>query len=179
MGLEPDPEAAIVARQSGLPVTHAVLEETTFPDETFDAITLHHVVEHLHDPVDTLQICQKILRPGGLISVITPNFRSRGSVIFKRNWYPLQPPFHLVIFTENSLRGALERAGFQESVVHASSFVAESIFSASAKLAAESGATSQEAWQWRIHGKLANIMVYLRSDWSEEVVMTARKSVQR
>jgi hypothetical protein len=91
----------------------------------------------------------------------------------------LAPPFHLVVFTENSLRGALEQTAFRDCVAHASSFVAESIFTASAKLAAESGAPLQEEWCWRIQSKLANMMGYLRSDWSEEIVMTARKSDQR
>jgi SAM-dependent methyltransferase len=168
-----------VARQSGLSVTQAALEETTFPEESFDAITLHHVVEHLHDPVGTLRICRKILRPGGLISVVTPNFRSRGSVIFGRDWYALAPPFHLVVFTENSLRGALEQTAFRDCVAHASSFVAESIFTASAKLAAESGAPLQEEWCWRIQRKLANLLGYFGSVWWVFVVMTARKSDQR
>lgn len=50
-GVEPDPQAARVAReQFGLTVWPGALAEASFPDGFFDAVTLNHVIEHVADP---------------------------------------------------------------------------------------------------------------------------------
>jgi hypothetical protein len=53
------------------------------------------------------------LKPGGQISITTPNFASKGHQIFGRDWFPLDAPRHLALFSPNSLRKALEALGFQ------------------------------------------------------------------
>ena len=73
---------------------------------------MNHVIEHLHDPVDTLRHCWKILKPGGHITVITPNYGSSGHELYGPDWFALDPPRHLVLFTEDSLRRTLESFGF-------------------------------------------------------------------
>jgi 2-polyprenyl-3-methyl-5-hydroxy-6-metoxy-1,4-benzoquinol methylase len=111
-GVEPDPKSAAQAREAGLDVREGLLQQQAFPEAHFDAITMNHVIEHLHDPVDTLRHCWKILKPGGHITVITPNFGSRGHELYGPDWVALDPPRHLVLFTENSLRRAMESCGF-------------------------------------------------------------------
>ena len=111
-GVEPDPQAAARARASGLEVRDGLLQQHSWPDESFDAVTLNHVIEHLHDPLGTLRRSWKLLRPGGWIKVTTPNFGSWGHQKFGADWMPLDPPRHLVLFTENSLRQALAGCGF-------------------------------------------------------------------
>lgn len=114
VGLDTDAIAVEMANRSGLCVHAGVLEETTFPQQHFDAITLTHVIEHLHDPQRSLEICYKMLRPGGVLTVATPNLHSTGHRVFGRNWVHLDPPRHLVLFTPQSLRDTLKRAGFQK-----------------------------------------------------------------
>jgi SAM-dependent methyltransferase len=111
-GVEPDPQAAAEAAAAGLDVRVVVLDTVSLPEAHFDAITLHHVIEHLHDPVGTLRLCRKLLKPGGVISIATPNFNAEGHRLFGKDWFPLEPPRHLLLFTPPSLRQALERAGF-------------------------------------------------------------------
>jgi len=111
-GLEVDAQAVRFAREAGLAVRHEALTEDTFPPERFDAITLSHVIEHLHDPAETLRICRRILCPGGVLWIATPNLGALGRERYGADWLGLDPPRHLVLFTPESLRGLLERLGF-------------------------------------------------------------------
>jgi predicted SAM-dependent methyltransferase len=80
--------------------------------ETFDLVTLSHVIEHLYDPIDVLKTCHKILKPGGRLWLETPNLESKGHEIFGKDWRDLDPPRHLLIFNRSSLIKAIGSAGF-------------------------------------------------------------------
>jgi SAM-dependent methyltransferase len=108
-GVEPDPKARLLGNERGLDVRER-LED--FAGETFEAATLSHVIEHVHDPVATLRACRELLAPGGMIYVDTPNIDAVGHGIYGRHWRGLETPRHLVLFTRASLRRALEQAGF-------------------------------------------------------------------
>jgi hypothetical protein len=71
-----------------------------------------NVIEHVYDPAGLLVFCHRILAPGGRIVVVTPNARSLGHAYFKQDWRGLEPPRHLQIFTQQSLRKALTESGF-------------------------------------------------------------------
>src|SRR5262249_55008638 len=77
-GGEPDPVAAQVARDAGIPVTVAPLEEADLAPNHFDAVTMSHVLEHLHDPAAALANCRRALAPGGHLWIATPNLGSAG-----------------------------------------------------------------------------------------------------
>ena len=51
----------------------ASVQELPFPDASFDLVFYHHVIEHVPDPVASLVELARVLRPGGLIYVGTPN----------------------------------------------------------------------------------------------------------
>jgi ubiquinone/menaquinone biosynthesis C-methylase UbiE len=56
-----------------------------FDDQSFDHISLHHVLGHVKDPVLTLNEIKRVLKPGASLSLITPN-----------TWYKLwQFPFNV------------------------------------------------------------------------------------
>jgi SAM-dependent methyltransferase len=78
----------------------------------YDVITLSHVIEHVHDPSALLRAIYRMLRPGGLLWLETPNLDSLGHARFGRNWRGLEPPRHLLLFSVDSLKFALAQAGF-------------------------------------------------------------------
>ncbi|KAA0023838.1 class I SAM-dependent methyltransferase [Antrihabitans cavernicola] len=47
--------------------------DVPFPDNSFDVVFYHHVIEHVTDPVGCLRELGRVLRPGGLIYLGTPN----------------------------------------------------------------------------------------------------------
>lgn len=62
MGVEPDAKAAEIAQKHfGLNVFVGSLEAARFPENTVDVITMHHVIEHVPDPIRLLLECRHIL----------------------------------------------------------------------------------------------------------------------
>jgi SAM-dependent methyltransferase len=105
VGVEPDPSAARVARERyGLTVLNCRSEDVEFDENSFDVITLNHVIEHLVDPLKVLRRCRRFLRRGGRFVLTTPNVESLGQYIFKRNWFPWDPPRHIFLFSPASLK---------------------------------------------------------------------------
>jgi SAM-dependent methyltransferase len=112
-GIEPDARAAERAQDQGLRVRRGVMTDLSpETDGTFDYITLGHVLEHVHDPIQALSAVRGVLTPGGALWVATPNLRSLNHRGFGRYWRALDPPRHLVLFTPDSLTALLDRLGF-------------------------------------------------------------------
>lgn len=111
-GADPDPSAAAHLKGQGIEVRLGGIEQFAGEQESFDAITLSHVIEHLHDPLHVLRQCHALLRPGGLLWIETPNIESLGHKIYKECWRDIDAPRHLVLFSPQSLRRALREAGF-------------------------------------------------------------------
>jgi 2-polyprenyl-3-methyl-5-hydroxy-6-metoxy-1,4-benzoquinol methylase len=97
-GIEVDPVGVKVARAKGLNVHLGDIYSKHYADNCFDAITLSHVIEHVHDPVGLIRECARILKLGGVLSMVTPNSASLGHLIYKSSWLHLDPPRHLHIF---------------------------------------------------------------------------------
>lgn len=116
-GLEPDPNAAAACRRAGWEVFPGALPQSGLPDDYFDAVTMSHVIEHLHSPIEGLREVRRILKPGGMLWIATPNVESIGHQTFRTCWRPLEPPRHLVLFNVRSLKDACLRAGLSNPVV--------------------------------------------------------------
>jgi 2-polyprenyl-3-methyl-5-hydroxy-6-metoxy-1,4-benzoquinol methylase len=132
-GVEPDPAAARTAQQEfGISVT--TLEDGRLPDESFDAITLSHVIEHVHDPVALLSECRRLLKPEGRAVIVTPNIGSLGHQKFGSSWRGLEPPRHLHLFSLRTLRVCCERAELNVQVLRTSARSAGLIWKESEKI---------------------------------------------
>jgi 2-polyprenyl-3-methyl-5-hydroxy-6-metoxy-1,4-benzoquinol methylase len=113
MGIEPDPKAAAVARNRGLMVTEIPLNDSLFAAESFDAIIMSHVIEHLNNPLEVTRICHTLLRPDGVLIMLTPNTKSLGHRWYRENWLHLDPPRHLNLFNDEAIRLLVSGAGFK------------------------------------------------------------------
>lgn len=114
VGVEPDPAAVAAARRAGLDVREGGIHAVTDEAGRFDVITMHHVIEHVHDPRQTLRDAFALLRSGGRLYLETPNVTSQGHARFGRHWRGLEPPRHLVLFHWDSLEHLLREIGFGE-----------------------------------------------------------------
>ncbi len=113
-GVEPDPEGARFARaRYGLQIHNSTLADAALQENSFDVLTIHHVIEHVSDPVEFLRRCRRVLKPGGRVILVTPNIKSLGHYIFSRFWMPLDPPRHLLLFSPTALGNVVKLAGFQ------------------------------------------------------------------
>ena len=106
---------------------HCDLAGAHFGENSFDAITLSHVIEHVPDPVGLLAEAMRILKPGGTLVAITPNAGSYGHLQFGDCWRGLEPPRHIQIFTLEALRACARQAGFEIVNVFSSAANADGI----------------------------------------------------
>ena len=124
--------ADTVKNSLGVTVFVGFLEEAKYPDHYFDVIYLDSVLEHLPDPLGMLRELRRILSPQGLLFITVTNqaalvSRVRGNVsraLCLRRSPALSPfsyPYHLVGFTEPTLRKACDRVGLdvRELVIRA------------------------------------------------------------
>ena len=114
IGVDFDVDATKVARTHGFDIRLGGIEEINPTTDQFDVITLAHVIEHVHNPIEVLRACYRLLKPGGFLWLETPNISSEGHLLFGANWRGLEPPRHLVLFTPKSMYQALSEAGFTE-----------------------------------------------------------------
>jgi len=87
-------------------------EQMTFPPPLFDVVVMFDVVEHLLDPLVSLQRVRGALRPGGVLVISTPNFNALTRFALGADWAALSPAEHLWNFSAHSLDRMLRRAGF-------------------------------------------------------------------
>jgi SAM-dependent methyltransferase len=114
-GVEPSPEAAESARRAGFKVFTGLLEDARYPDACFDLVTLVEVLEHLADPGALLAECRRILRPGGIVLVTTPNADSWTARALGGDWEVFSLTGmggHVSFFNPRSLQLLAGRAGF-------------------------------------------------------------------
>lgn len=96
-----------VRRQFDLDVHPGPLELLDLRD-TFDAVVMIDVLEHLPRPLQTLAACAERLAGEGALVIQTPCHRGEGA-----EWPMLLPDEHLFLYSERSVAALLERAGFQ------------------------------------------------------------------
>ncbi len=112
-GTELSESAARYAREvARVPVEIGRVEDLGFPDNSFGAVTLWHVLEHIHDPRVVLAEVNRILKPGGVLLVGVPNFSGFEARVFRDKWFHLDVPRHITHLTQPMLRQALAENGF-------------------------------------------------------------------
>ncbi len=112
VGTDFDARAVEVAREAGVGNVRVGTIHDVDGSTSFDAITMFHVLEHVEDPLPTLVRARQLLRPGGVVSIVTPNASSWLHGIYGHRWRGLEPPRHLQIFSAAGLRRLLGDAGF-------------------------------------------------------------------
>lgn len=94
-------------------VKQGVLEDVDYPSNMFDVITMHHVIEHLYNPIKVLQKINKSLKKNGLLVISTPNIDSINFSFFKKYWFPLETPRHTYLFNKKTMSNLADKAGFK------------------------------------------------------------------
>ncbi|ABQ27932.1 Methyltransferase type 11 [Geotalea uraniireducens Rf4] len=73
-GTEVSTTAVQIAKDKyGVEIVGDSLESIDFGDRRFDTVTLFHVLEHVHNPVDVVRKCHALLRDNGMLLIAVPN----------------------------------------------------------------------------------------------------------
>ena len=94
-------------------IQNCQLSQSKFKLNSFDAITYQDVIEHVPDPVKELKTAYKYLKDGGIIFLVTPDIGGYWHSLLKSMWYHYKPGEHIMYFSQNNLKLALEKAGFK------------------------------------------------------------------
>ncbi|MBS4096874.1 MAG: class I SAM-dependent methyltransferase [Sulfuricella sp.] len=119
-GIEPSEDASAIAIERGLDVSCATLEAwaaTPHNQESYDAVVLVNVLEHVPDPLMLLSHARKLLKSGGVLCVRVPNDFSELQRIAESHtahtrWWVFAPD-HINYFDFPSLSAILQGAGYQ------------------------------------------------------------------
>jgi SAM-dependent methyltransferase len=112
-GIEPVPAARTVAETlEGAIVTDKFFEQTDYPADYFDLITLIHVLDHLYDPRIVLRQARNNLRPGGLVLAVVHNVRSLLGLLLGER-FPIFNLYHHYFFDKDTLAELFRRQGYE------------------------------------------------------------------
>ncbi|MDX2187254.1 MAG: class I SAM-dependent methyltransferase [Opitutaceae bacterium] len=88
-----------------------------YPDSHFDLVSANSVLEHVHHPRAAVREMRRLLRPGGRLFLMVPNFECRDIEVLGPHWRMWSPPQHLFHFTAANVRDLLLQEGFSDVVV--------------------------------------------------------------
>lgn len=112
-GIEWNPEAANIARHNSDAVVYSTdILKVSLPSESFSGITLWDVIEHLNDVESVLNETFRLLKPGGVICIGTPHRYGLSIRLLQKHALTVNPPEHLIFFTQLGMQQALQTAGF-------------------------------------------------------------------
>jgi 2-polyprenyl-3-methyl-5-hydroxy-6-metoxy-1,4-benzoquinol methylase len=112
-GLEPDETARANAETlyglKPLPIEALFTQEAAF----FNAITMWHVLEHVHDLHGYMEQLKKLLAPAGKLFIAVPNYTSYDADVYQANWAAYDVPRHLYHFSPASMKQLVEKHGLK------------------------------------------------------------------
>lgn len=112
-GIEPD----AVARKNALNLFGLHLDQPAvlhnLNSNTYDAITLWHVLEHVHQLHDYIEQLKNLLTAEGKIFIAVPNYGSGDASVYKTYWAAYDVPRHLYHFNPKSIQKLVEQHGLK------------------------------------------------------------------
>lgn len=112
-GLEPDANTRRLSKELyGLDLQDAS-ELYSLTPTSFDAITLWHVLEHVHDLHAYIEQLKSLLNSNGRLFIAVPNYQSVDANIYGSTWAAYDVPRHLYHFTPKSIQTLMSQHGLQ------------------------------------------------------------------
>ena len=111
-GLEVSDYAYEFAKKRGLKILVGSLNEKNFEENTFGVVLYQDVIEHITNPLEELKKVFRILKPKGIIYIVTPDIEGLWSKLLGPLWYHYKPIEHVSYFSQNTIKKALNNAGF-------------------------------------------------------------------
>ncbi len=97
LGIELDAAAAEAAQAQGLNVRQGGYELLADYPAQADCIVCSHVLEHVHEPLQLLELLLCALAPRGVLLLSAPNAASSLRQAYGENWRGLEAPRHVAI----------------------------------------------------------------------------------
>lgn len=106
IGIEPSDRAKNIAKQKGI----SFAEETaSLENNSFDVITMWHVLEHVPNLELQIQELKRLLKPTGTLIVAVPNFKSFDAKHYGEFWAAFDVPIHFWHFSKKAIKSLFEK----------------------------------------------------------------------
>jgi len=112
-GLEPDADARTVGKQLYNVELADINQFYNLPVSSYDAITMWHVLEHVHDLQGYVAQLKSLLKENGKFFIAVPNYTSKDAAIYKEHWAAYDVPRHLYHFSPQSMQVLMEKHGLK------------------------------------------------------------------
>lgn len=111
MGFEPDKKARSIGARKGI----SIADSLAYPDsgEAYASITMWHVLEHIPELKEIIQIHHDHLLPDGILTIAVPNHLSYDARFYKQYWAAYDVPRHLWHFSEKNVKDLIIPQGFE------------------------------------------------------------------
>ena len=97
------------------------LAQAAYPGEHFDVVVMDDVVEHVADPSALVAEAHRVLKPGGLLTINTPNRAGLWHLLMGHRWFHYKQTEHTYFFSPRVITRLLEAHGFRVLDAHPSS----------------------------------------------------------
>ena len=106
IGSEPSQKAREIAIKKGVDFVNEISE---LDNQSFDVITMWHVLEHVPDLEKQVQELKRLLKPNGTLIVAVPNFKSFDANYYKEFWAAYDVPIHFWHFSKKAIKLLFEK----------------------------------------------------------------------
>jgi SAM-dependent methyltransferase len=171
-GIEPDEDARKLAKQ----LYDLNLDDPSvlnnIRESSFDAVTLWHVLEHVHQLHDYIKHLKRILKPGGKLFIGVPNYQSGDSGIYRSFWAAYDVPRHLYHFSPRSIEVLMQKHGLK--VDHKEPMWFDSFYISMLSSKYKSGKTNYIAAF--INGLRSNVSALINKDLCSSIIYIISKA---
>tara|TARA_R110002049_G_scaffold281241_1_gene460695 strand:- start:421 stop:1281 length:861 start_codon:yes stop_codon:yes gene_type:complete len=113
LGIEPNEQARLIANKKTNDSVFDTEQLSAFKSESFDVITLWHVLEHLPNLEEQITVFKKLLKPNGTLIIAVPNYKSYDALYYKNNWAAFDVPRHLWHFNKTSISKLVSKVSME------------------------------------------------------------------
>jgi 2-polyprenyl-3-methyl-5-hydroxy-6-metoxy-1,4-benzoquinol methylase len=105
-GVEPSDRAKAIAKNKGVSF---VSETSELENQSFDIITMWHVLEHVPDLDKQIKELKRLLKPTGTLLIAVPNFKSFDAKYYGKFWAAYDVPIHFWHFSKTAIQILFEK----------------------------------------------------------------------
>ncbi len=112
-GIEPNEIARSIANKKTNNSVSDIEKLSNFKPQSFDVITLWHVLEHLPRLEEHISILKSLLKSNGTLIITVPNYKSYDAKYYKEFWAAYDAPRHLWHFSQSSISKLVVKENMQ------------------------------------------------------------------